>query len=141
MSASTEAVQAWLRDVVIGEGLCPWARRPFERGLVHIIEVQGGEEQARSALLAEAAALDAAGEGTTLLVLPEAPAAFEAFQGWFHRAEDTLSAAGFDRRVQVMGFHPAWIIDGAPDAVHRVQRSPVAVLHLLRWAEVRAAVG
>lgn len=141
MNSPVQAVSAWVRDVVVGEGLCPWARRPFEQGQVHLVEVRGGEEQARAALLAQAQALDSAGQGTTLLVLPDAPADFPTFQQWFHRAEDLLTQRGFDRRIQVMAFHPAWVFEGAPEAVNRVQRAPVAVLHLLRWADVHAAVG
>lgn len=138
---AVQAVREWVRDVVVGENLCPWARRPFEGGRVHLIEVPGDEAAARQALLSHSQALDAAGEGTTLLVLTDAPADFPEFLGWFHRAEDLLSARGFDRRIQVMAFHPAWVFEGAPEAVNRVQRAPAAVFHLLRWADVHAAVG
>lgn len=137
------ATRAWLADFIVALDICPFARGPLQRGLVHVVE-SGAEAPAvvLEDLLAEAAALDAAGQGTTLLVLPNAPADFGDFLDLCYAAEDALSAAGFDRRVQVVGFHPDYVFDGAPpdDPANAVNRSPIPLLHLLRWQEVWDAI-
>ena len=142
-SAALRAVQRWLEEQIVGQERCPYARGPFERGQVHLVEVQARTDvEILAAMVAQAHALVAAGEGTTLLVLPLAQGAAADFQALFHRAEDHLSQAGFDRRVQVMAFHPGWTFEdlSPDDPRHAVQRSPVPVLHLLRWADVAAAI-
>lgn len=143
MSDPLAAVERWLDAVVIGLDLCPYAHQPRRQGLVHLVREDAADPgEILAALLHQAALLDEAGEGTTLLVLPAVPADFGAFMDLFYAAEDVLSAAGFDRRVQVVGFHPDFVFEGAPadDPANAVNRSPVPLLHLLRWADVHAAV-
>ena len=128
---------------MIGLDLCPFARVPEARGLVHLRE-EGASEPAPilTRMLAEATLLDQAGEGTTLLVLPAFHGDFGHFLHLFYRAEDLLEAAGFARKVQVMAFHPDWVFEGAPpeDPANAVQRSPLPLLHLIRWADVHEAI-
>lgn len=136
-------VRAWLEQVVVGLDLCPFARKPLQQGLVHLVESRAEDPvEILADLLVEAARLEEAGQGTTLLILPRAPAAFGAFMDLFYAAEDALSEAGFDRKVQVVGFHPDFVFESAPpgDPANAVNRSPVPLLHLLRWAEVNDAI-
>lgn len=138
-----DLVRQWLEEQVLALDLCPFAHGPMRQGLVHLVE-SGAEDPGEilADLLHEAARLEEAGEGTTLLVLPRGPADFGEFLDLFYAAEDVLSAAGFDRKVQVVGFHPDFVFESAPadDPANAVNRSPVPLLHLLRWAEVHAAI-
>ncbi len=142
-SDALDAVRAWLRETVVGLDLCPFARGPLAQGLVHVVGCRQVEPSAILAdLLVEAQRLVDDGQGTSLLVLTGVQPAFGPFLDLCYAAEDALSAAGFDRSVQVVGFHPDYVFDGAPpdDPANAVNRSPVALLHLLRWAEVNDAI-
>ncbi len=136
-------VRAWLDDFIVGLDICPYARMPLQQGRVHLVATESSDAADILAdLLVEARRLDEDGEGTTLLVLPRAPADFDAFLDLCYAAEDALSAAGFDRKVQVVGFHPDYLFFGAPpdDPANAVNRSPVPLLHLIRWQDVHDAI-
>ncbi|RME20531.1 MAG: DUF1415 domain-containing protein [Deltaproteobacteria bacterium] len=136
-------VDAWLDEFIVGLDICPFARLPLQRGQVHLVATDSRDlPDILADVLVEARRLDEDGVGTTLLILPRAPADFDDFLDICYAAEDALSAAGFDRRVQVVGFHPDYVFHGAPpdDPANAVNRSPVPLLHLLRWQDVRDAI-
>lgn len=135
---SVAEVRAWLRDVVVGLELCPFARGPLEAGRVRFAVSQASEEHAALIDLArEADALLEGGADTTLLLIPAAPD-FETFVAWTEDGEDLLADDG----LQVVAFHPDFRFADADadDPANGVNRSPVPLWHILRADHVAAAV-
>ena len=143
------ATLAWMKEVVVGLGLCPWAAGAFVGGAVR---VHASAARSRAAALAEArAALRALGAAdaeaaTTLLVLPAARdlEAFRDFYAWaVEDVEPLLDELELRGVVQVAHFHPQFEFAGgaARDAPeHFTNRAPWPTLHFLREREVSAAL-
>jgi hypothetical protein len=78
---------------------------------------------------------------TTLIAVPHL-ADFGDFLDSTTAAEMLLEDAGFAGRIQVATFHPRYQFDGleTDDPANHTNRSPVAILHLLRESDVTRAV-
>jgi hypothetical protein len=143
---AAEAVARWVEGAVIGLRLCPFAASPWKAGEVRIVISSAKDSDAaiRQAL-DEALHLMEVSEdevGTTLVVLPESLSIFEEFLDAEATLSHILSQAGADGILQVASFHPDFAFEGEDaDAVsHWTNRSPYPILHLLREAQVSAAV-
>jgi hypothetical protein len=137
-TAAIDATRRWLSDVVIGLGLCPFARRPFDAGLVRVtVTAAADEESLLSDLGRELLRLAAAPRAeveTTLLVHPRALPDFTDYNDFLGAADRLIRELGLRGVVQVAGFHPRYRFAGTPaDAVENyTNRSPHPMLHLLR---------
>lgn len=137
------ATRQWLASTIVGLDLCPYARGPIEAGRVRVA-VAGGDQVARLEALAREVehllASDARDVETTLLIVPDAPAEFEAFLDETDLGLDVIDAA-LDE-VQVVVFHPKFCFADAADADpgNATNRSPAPLWHLLRQASVDRVV-
>jgi hypothetical protein len=143
---ASHETRRFVERVVIGLGLCPFARAPWEAGQVDVVVSRA---QTESELLE-----DLAGEldrlqatptevlETTLLVHPHVLARFDDFNAFLDPAEDLLAARELEGVLQIASFHPDYRFAGAPDddPANATNRSPWPMLHLLREASVGAAV-
>jgi uncharacterized protein len=130
----------WVESVVIGLHLCPFARAALPA--TRVIAVPPGA-RALDVVLDEAAHLDTERvTATTLVVVPEGLADFEDYLDALAEIEGLLSAAGYDGILQIASFHPDYVFaDAEPDdPANGTNRSPWPVFHLLREADVSAAV-
>ena len=119
--------------------LCPFAR-VARRGTRVVVCRAATAAAALDALWPEVRRLEAApldAPATTLFALPEAYAAgWDDFMALHQRAEEAADAPA----VQLVPFHPdAVYSDSERDAADYATRSPLPVIHLLRWADVRRA--
>ena len=139
---AVDEVQAWVERIVVGLDLCPFARAPLSAGRVRFVECRGeGPEQLLAELLQEAQDLGEDAD-TTLLVMPCLDEHFDDFLDLIGMAEALLAATGLEGTVQLAHFHPQYVFDGVPadDPANHTNRAPHAVLHLLRWTDVREAM-
>lgn len=134
----------WIDTFVIDLQLCPFARREFEMERVRIAVTR---ETAPAAVLERLAAelqamVDDERIGTSLLVLPDALAAFPDYNDFLDDCEALLGAMDLEGVIQIASFHPHYRFAGtsAEAAENYSNRSPYPMLHLLREAEVEAAV-
>ena len=140
------ATRMWLDRAVIGLDLCPFARAPAARGQVRFA-LSGASDwptllgDLRSELALIAAAEPAEVE-TTLLVCPDVPASFDAFNQFLDDADEAVRSQGLEGVIQVASFHPQYRFADAPedDVAHATNRSPWPTLHLLREDSVERAV-
>jgi len=133
-------VRAWLDRVVIGLNLCPFARAALP-GL-RVVTVPPGTSPLGH-LIDESARLDGAdGPATTLIVVPDGLAAFDTYLDQLAEAESVLSRAGYDGIIQIASFHPDYCFEDADpdDPANATNRSPWPLFHLLREADVSAAI-
>lgn len=136
----------FVERVVIGLGLCPFARVPWEAGRIDIVV---------SAALTEAELIDdlaaqvdrlvetpAEALETTLLVHPRVLETFDAYNAFLDVADSLLAARGLEGVLQIASFHPDYQFAGAPedDPANATNRSPWPMLHLLREASITEAV-
>lgn len=135
-------VRRWVREAVIGLRLCPFAA-PVEETLAVVVSEAGAFDDAvRDALGAAEALLSTPAIPTTLVVYPAGLSELDELLDVADALEGALEATGADDLLQVASFHPAYRFDGtAPgDVGNYTNRAPYPAVHLLRVADVTAAI-
>jgi hypothetical protein len=136
----------WLEEVVIGLNLCPFARNPYQNGLVRLIENESVlESDQLSFFLDELEHLQqtpAASLSTTLIVFSNDTNHFDDFNDFVGLCEDMLIESGLEEHFQLVAFHPQFVFEDK-DILHRsnwVGRSPFPTIHILRNSEIEIAL-
>lgn len=144
-------VLAWLKELVIGLKLCPWAAPALNAGAIRI-RIHGGDNEDLEALtkllLEEAMALagmpEAGGRNATVLIgVPNALSDFDAFLEYAAVIDDLIDELGLRGKVQLASFHPNYqFADSTPETEEEdyTNRAPIPLLHLLREVEVSRAL-
>ena len=145
--AVVDATRRWVETVVIGLGLCPFARRVNDSGRVRYVVTSAADAEALlSALSVELRALIAAPRTeveTTLLIHPRALLDFADYNDFLPEADRLVSRLGLRSVFQIASFHPEYQFADTPaDAVENyTNRSPYPMLHLLREDSVTEVAG
>lgn len=136
--------QKWIWEVVIGLGFCPFAKREMQRDTVRFVITDSADPEAGLLYFRqECKFLDDHPEtATTLLIFPNASEDFMEFLGLVDAAEDWIAAAGLEGIYQVASFHPNYLFADAPadDPANYTNRSPYAMLHILREEQLERAL-
>jgi uncharacterized protein len=138
--------RAWLEQVVIGLGLCPFAKAVHAKAQIRYFVSQARTpEELLVDLLSELYALTLADPDTidtTLLIHPHALADFLDYNDFLSVADAALEDLDLSGELQIASFHPGYQFAGnAPDdPANYCTRSPYPMLHLLREASVDRAV-
>lgn len=133
-----ERTRRWLRDIVIGLGLCPFAAQPYRAGRIRFRVVNGTREDDvyRGFLdaLQELVDDDGACWDTGLVIVPHALSDFDAYLDMLAILEQAVIAVGLEGEFQVASFHPDYRFDGATadDPANASNRSPYPLFHLIR---------
>jgi len=140
-----EQIHAWVRTVVMGLNLCPFAAAPMDAGRVRVVCSRANElGELMAELLHEIDLLNAEDResDTTLLAAPILLRDFDAFLDAVAVAQALLTERGMDGRYQLAHFHPDYRFADSPpaDPAHLTNRAPHPVLHILRWTDVRGAM-
>ena len=136
----------WLREAVVGEGLCPFAREPVQAGRLRVAVSEATRPEALVLDLArELEKLGKSAESeleTTLLVHPDCLRVFEEYNQFLDLADAVLIELGQEGVIQIASFHPDYQFEGVdPDGPENyTNRSPYPMLHLLRESSVTRAV-
>jgi len=138
--------RAWLEQIVIGLGLCPFAKPVHVKGQIrYFVSAAESPEQLLEDLLAELRGLSAAEPDeidTTLLIHPRVFPDFLDYNDFLGVTELGLEELGLEGEIQIASFHPHYLYAGNEphDLANCVTRSPYPMLHLLREASVDRAV-
>ena len=139
-----QQTRQWIRSVVIGLNLCPFAARPVDRGTVrYVVSDAQTLEACLTALMQEVQRLDEDESiDTTLLILPAAFSDFEDFLELTDLADALLEENDYEGVYQVASFHPDYHFADAPedDPADFTNRSIYPMLHLLREEQVEQAI-
>ncbi|MBI1185297.1 DUF1415 family protein [bacterium] len=134
----------WVGDVVVGLNFCPFAAREVKRGSIrYVVEESQQFEDMKEGLLSELKLLDAQPDvETTLLIYPNQFHDFTAFLEFAEFAEGFLEATDYEGIYQVATFHPQYVFAGSTpfDAANYTNRSPYAMLHIIREDSLEAAI-
>lgn len=128
----------WIADVVIGLNLCPFARRPFEAGLIrYTMTTAKDADELRELLKRELRTLadtPTTEVETAFLIHPFVLNDFRDYNDFVAVAEDLIAEMGLKGVIQIASFHPQYQFVGSkPDDVENyTNRSPYPMLHLLR---------
>ena len=146
MTSAVTKTKEWVRDIVIGLNLCPFAASVLMENKIRFAASSAkSTEDVIGDALEEAMRLLATPEeelSTTLVIYTNALSDFEEYLDTPYLLEDVLNEAGTEGLLQIASFHPKYQFDGeAEDAVsHFTNRSPYPVFHFLRESQVKEAV-
>lgn len=146
MNNVKKRIEEWLESFVIGLNLCPFAKQPWQAGVVKITVVNTEvEEELTQALLKEFLALVELGRDeveTTLVVHPNLLLDFDDFLAYSEWTEELLEKSGLEELIQIVGFHPDYYFDNTEksDKGNYTNRSPYPMLHLIRKISVEEAI-
>ncbi len=136
-----EIVKFWLEDIVIGLNLCPFAKAPYEKGLVDIRFCLFLEEDKRTNFFLdslEQVILHPENEFNSLVVFPRLVDHFEDFNDWVGFLEDLLADQQIDQYVQLVAFHPDFrFADSDDERANLVNSSPYPIIHILKTAAIK----
>ena len=137
-------VRHWVKSVVVGLNLCPFAKRELVRNRVRFSVTEAvTEEQLLEALQAELELLnnDETIE-TTLLIHPDVLQDFYDYNQFLDYVDDLLDQLELDGIYQVASFHPDYQFGGTePDDVENyTNKSPYPMLHLIRESSLEQAI-
>lgn len=140
------ATHTWLREIIVGWDLCPFARAPIDSDRLRVVACTSEDpeilmEELVTEMLRLADAMPAALE-TTIVVHPNCLHDFADQLDLMDAVERLLVAVDVAQVVQAVSFHPDYEFGDAQDpAEHYANRSPYPCVHLLRHASVQAASG
>mmetsp|Transcript_21088 Transcript_21088/g.45966 ORF Transcript_21088/g.45966 Transcript_21088/m.45966 type:complete len:361 (-) Transcript_21088:1804-2886(-) len=134
----------WIKKVVVGLNLCPFAASPLSSNKLSIEIVRGRDAESIAAAVLLELILRTDEPGTTVVVAPEChPDDFGTYLEIVGFIEDALMVEHeLHGRVQLAPFHPLFEFGGSgPGGIDNyTNRSPYPMFHVLREEEVGAAV-
>ena len=146
MVTTLSLTKYWLEHIVIGLDLCPFARIPFEKGLIRVVECENPDEDEQMVFFLEELDFLNQAKGdvvaTTIIAYPNASSVFITFNDIVGELESMLEEADLLDTFQLVAFHPKFTFVDT-DFNHRgnfVNRSPFPVLHILRSEEITKAM-
>lgn len=146
MMNQVELTRRWVKEVVIGLNLCPFARQPFESGRIRFALCEAGNmDDAYAALIQEVAdfvQLPAEEVETGLFIVPRGLASFSEYLDVLEDAQTALQESGLDEILQLASFHPDYCFEGLDeeDPANYTNRSPFPMFHLIRQDGLAAAL-
>lgn len=140
----TEATRTWLKTVIAGYNICPFAKRELDKNSVNFaVDFSTDWEQCLLNLIMECEKLDQQPEiETSLLIYARAFAEFDDYLDFIGLAETLLVAQGYEGIYQLASFHPDYCFEDATsdDPANYTNRSPYPMLHLLRESSIEQAL-
>lgn len=138
--------QCWVRNLVVGLNLCPFAAKPLMEGRIrYLVCLESEPEAIYRSLLQEMetmALLPEAEVETSLFVVPHGLASFYTYLALLQSAEDVIQEVGLEGILQLASFHPEYCFAGADqnDPANYTNRSPFPMFHLIREASLERAL-
>ena len=141
-------VLAWVRNWVIGQGLCPWAASVMSDNKLNITVIRQSYENEHvvdvhnSILQAASNIVDPSTSTETALVALPGITDFTTFLELVADIEEILEHKQLDSYIQLATFHPDYQFEGteSTDVTNYTNRSPCALLHLLSVPQVTAVI-
>lgn len=139
-----QLTREWVKQLVIGEGLCPFAHPVFDRMPIHVSAENDLERvtQALMDLLQQMAEADPNELPTALFVSTHCLHDFHEYWHWVEICERLLQQMGYEGVLQLATFHPNYVFAGEDedDMSHYTNRSPFPMLHIIREADIEQAL-
>lgn len=140
-----EVIKKWVEEVVIGLNLCPFAKRPYESGLIPIdtcFQEKSDDRLEETLLKIEEMKLKRSDViSNRIIIFPHAEKKFLDFLQFQSSVEDELLVLNWHDEFQLVAFHPDFQFENShPDDLENlVNSAPWPLLHILRTSEVMQA--
>jgi len=140
------ATEQWIREVVVGLNLCPFAAPVVASGKIFyaVSEAQDEESiyQDMLAALDEFQQRDERETQTGFFIMSRGMKRFDEFNDFMTLVDEAIIHAGLDGVIQMVGFHPDMVFAGTEenDPANYTNRSPYPMLHMIREDDLEAAV-
>jgi uncharacterized protein len=141
-----DAVSTWLRQVVIGLQLCPFAAKPMQENRVRYkVTDTNDDESLLDALKSECefmTSVSAIEVETSLLIVANHLDDFWSYNQFLVWANQLIKREGYEGVFQLASFHPDYCFAGTDpeDAENLTNRSPYPILHIIREASLEKAL-
>lgn len=138
-------VQVWLREVVIGLGLCPFAFEVFSKDqlLYMVLPFKSAEDFLKSFSSCLKSILDKNSRySTALIIIDQGLENFDDYLAVYESMEACLVNNQLEDTFQLASFHPQYqFAETAPDDIENyTNRSPYPILHILKVDDVEEAI-
>lgn len=134
----------WLREIVIGLDLCPFAAQPFDDDRIEYIvsHNQKIEQDLQELAVCFSILEHKVTIETILLILPDNYKSFDDYLELLYLANLLLEDLNLSGIYQLASFHPEYHFEGTDinDASNFSNRSPYPMLHILRERSVERAI-
>ena len=125
----------WIRKVVIGYNLCPFAEKPLRENKLNISVVRGIDHKEVASTVLHDMIYHSEKPGTTVVVAPEYyPDDFEQYMSLVQYLQDDILEENEDLRgeVQIAPFHPLFQFEGSGEqgVDNYTNRSPVSSIQI-----------
>ena len=141
-----DTTECWIREVVVGLNLCPFAARPLAgRRIRYQLCRETVPAAIYTGLLAEFIAfleLPDADAETGLFIVPNGLEDFETYLEVVDAGDAAIGEVGLTGVLQLASFHPDYRFADAPvdDAANYTNRSPYPMFHLIREDALQEAL-
>ncbi len=141
-----EKTKSWIESFVIKLDLCPFAKHPFSKGKIHYaMETSEQTEIQMTSFWKEIERLENADPkdiSNSILIYPNGLDDFFDYLELLDLCEGLLKLQKVEDLFQIASFHPGYLFEGAKadDVKNFTNRSPYPMIHILRVAEVSAAI-
>ena len=136
--------KAWLKQVVIGLQLCPFAEHPYSNNKIeYIVCHEKDTEQKLLVLINALTQLDDNQKTETSLIIFSDPAlSFDNYLDLLELANALMDEYDYNGTYQLASFHPNYQFEGTTpdDASNYTNRSPYPMLHCLRETSIEKAL-
>jgi hypothetical protein len=141
-----EVVSTWLKEVVIGLQLCPFASKPTKEGKVRFKLSNAMDDEALLQELSSECEYLATRSSeeveTSLLIMGNHLKDFWDYNQFLVWANQLIKREGYEGVFQLASFHPDYCFSGAEpdDAENLTNRSPYPILHIIRETSLEKAL-
>lgn len=131
MDKQIQVTKQWLKEVVVGLNLCPFAKAPLENNAIEVVSCK--LDDLFNVFTLELEKLNDQSFETSLIVL-ENSLDFVSFYDEFTTLEQTLEDNALEEYFQLVAFHPEFVFQGLEfdDLANFVNRSPYPTIHILK---------
>ncbi len=141
-----EVFSKWVRNIVISLNLCPFAKEPFEKNLIHFEVCHFSDpKEMRDSFVNLVVLMQDKKESeisNSFIIYPLASKIFEDFYDFYLKCVDLIEKIELKEEFQLVVFHPQFIFFGEnpSNRINLVNRSPLPAIHILRVSEVATAL-
>jgi hypothetical protein len=141
-----ERTRRWIRDIVVGLNLCPFAHQPLADDTISYRVSEASDEQTIYQELLQALdaflAADSATESTGLFICANGLARFDDYNQFLDWVDQALVEGALEEAVQVASFHPDYQFadSAADDPANFTNRSPYPMFHFIRQDSLSQAL-
>lgn len=138
------SVRHWVEKVVIGLNLCPFAKQPYDLGIIRFEAYLEDDMTSQLEAIAKEVGvlINQPKLSNSLISFPNGLDDFDTFLDFVYLAERLLEQQSWEEDFQLANFHPDYRFEGTEADVpsNYTNRAPYPVIHIIRTEEMAEAI-